>query len=222
MRILALVLLTAFAAVPGAAARPGAAQKPVPQLLAEVRAAVDSAHTVHVIGSGRSGGSAVSLNLRLVASVGGDGTIEQNGFSFRIVRLYRRAYFNAGRRFWRRFAGAAAGLYDGRWIEASATSGGLAAFTPVTTISALLADALDGRGTRVIGRDASYDGQPAFAIEDTANGSVLYVAASGPPYPLAIKPARGAGAGLISFEDWNASVRIAAPADAIDYLAPNG
>jgi len=178
---------------------------------------------VHVDGAGTSGGSPISIDLYLVAGVGGSGKISQSGLGFQIVRLRTRAYFNAGQPFWRHYAGAAvASLFKGRWIEASATSGQLASFTPITDIRELFAQILTTHGKLVLGTVSSFGGRPAFAIDDTTDGGVLYIAATGKPYPLAIRPSKARGAGLIRFDSWNGSFKITAPKNAIDYSKLKG
>ena len=50
---------------------------------------------------------------------------------------------------------------------------------------------------------------------DTSDGSKLYVAATGKPYPVAIVGGKNQS-GTIAFDDWNKSVSLSAPSDAID------
>lgn len=53
------------------------------------------------------------------------------------------------------------------------------------------------------------------SVTDSATGGVLYVAATGPPYPIEISMG-GADAGTLSFDKWNQPVSVFAPANAID------
>ena len=71
--------------------------------------------------------------MHLVAGEGGEGHLVVNGLSFDIVRIGDTAYFKGDDDFWRQFGGeAAVQLLHDRWLEAPATSGDLASFTPLT------------------------------------------------------------------------------------------
>jgi hypothetical protein len=214
MRILpaasALLLLAVVTGLASAASPNGEAAKPIPRILADVQAAADGAHSVHVAGSVLSGASSLSLDLRLVAGRGGAGTIDEGGFSFQIVRLGTRAYFEASPAFWRQYAGTGgAELFKGKWIEASATSGQLASFTPLTSISQFFHGLLGSSDALVEGATTLVHGRPAFTLVDKTQGSTLYVAATGPPFPLEVTSTGKKGA--ISFEDWNQPLRVVVP-----------
>jgi len=214
MRILsatcALVLLAVVTGFASANPPNGEAGKSIPQILADVQAAADGARSVHVAGSVSSGSSPLSLDLRLVAGRGGAGTIEEGGFSFQIVRIGTRAYFEASPAFWRHYAGAGgAELFKGKWIEASAMSGQLASFTPLTSISQFFHGLLGSTDALVEGKTTVIHGRPAFALVDKAEGATLYIAASGPPFPLEVTSSGKKGS--ISFEQWNQPLRVAVP-----------
>jgi len=61
----------------------------------------------------------------------------------------------------------------------------------------------------------TYKGAKVVAIRDTSDGSKLYVAATGRPYPVAIVAGRKGKSGAVTFGDWNKSVSLSAPSDAI-------
>ena len=54
-----------------------------------------------------------------------------------------------------------------------------------------------------------------LAITDTSRGGTLYVATTGPPYPVAVTKA-GTSSGRVLFTNWNAPVSVLAPTNAID------
>jgi hypothetical protein len=54
------------------------------------------------------------------------------------------------------------------------------------------------------------------AIRDTSDNSKLYVAATGKPYPVAIVGGKKGQSGAITFDDWNKSVSLSAPSNAVD------
>ena len=62
---------------------------------------------------------------------------------------------------------------------------------------------------------STVDGQSAVAVRDTAKDATLYVATTGPPYPLEIDKI-GSQAGRIRLSGFNESVSLTAPRDAID------
>jgi hypothetical protein len=216
----ATVLLVLGASLAGgalASAPNGESAKTVSQILADMQKAVARAHTVHIAGSGTSGGSPIALDLRLDASRGGEGTIAEGGLSFKIIRIGGKAYFNAATSFWKREAGkTAAQLFAGKWIEASATSGQLASLTPITDLAAIMQQILSGHGKLAKGATATIDGQPAFSLVDTTEGGTLWIAADGTPYPLELTPKKG-NTGSILFEAWDQPFGLKAPSNPLDF-----
>lgn len=187
------------------------------QIVADAEAAATSATSVHVGGAGISGGTPLSLDLRLVAGKGGKGHLHVNGLSFDIVRVGQTAYFKGDARFWKHFgSGVAVLLLRGRWLAEPVGHGNLAAFAPLTDISKLFHAILTSHGTLSKGAATTIAGQPAIALVDSSKGGgTLYVAATGPPYPLALKSPQGKR-GTITFDQWNAPVTLTAPPNALD------
>ena len=197
-----LALPTLWLAVSSNAAPAGEAAKTPAQILAGAERAVATASSVRLVAVGTSGGKPLRLDLELVAGRGGEGSVTDGGYTFRIIRLGTHAYFEAGAAFWRKFAGSLGPqLFQGRWIEASATSGQLASFTPLTSMRTFINGALSSHGKLAVGKTTTIGGRPALRLIDTTQGGSLYLAASGTPYPLEIT-AKGGG-GTIRFESWN-------------------
>jgi hypothetical protein len=187
----------------------GEAAKTAAQVVADAKAASMAAATVHISGVGTTSGQPLKLDLFLVAGKGGRGMLTVNGLTFQIVRVGNSAYFKGDSTFWRNFGGAAAAeLLQGRWLEAPANAGRFSAFTPLTDIGKLftalfaLKDSIRNEGRTTL------DGVSVVAIKDTTNAGTLYVAASGTPYPVAI---RQNGQGKLKFDAWNGAVTLAAP-----------
>ena len=65
------------------------------------------------------------------------------------------------------------------------------------------------------GASTTLIGQKVLAVKDTSAGGTLYVATTGPPYPVDVSKG-GTGGGRIVFDGWNQPVSITAPASAID------
>jgi hypothetical protein len=203
------------AAAPGGSSNTASLTTPT-QILAATKKAVDAATSVHLVATGTSSGSPIAFNLKLVAGRGGEGTVTENGLTFQIVRIGTKAYFEAGTAFWKKFAGSVGPqLFDGKWIEASATSGQLASLTPFTSLRAFISSVLDTHGTLKVGKSATIDGRPAIALTDTTKGGTLYVAATGKPYPLEITPSKGAG--TVKFESWDQPFSLTAPKNPLNF-----
>lgn len=215
-RATSLLLATwAFALVSTSGALGGGRVEPTAaQLLAGAKRAVQAATSVRLVGTVTNSGSPIGLDLDLVASRGGAGTIHESGYVIRIVRVGNKAYFDAGVAFWMHFAGSlGAQIFAGRWIEASATSGQLASFTPLTSMRTLLSQLLGSTGSTSEGPETKVDGQRAIPLRAPNGGGSLYVAASGQPFPLEATSKDG---GALRFESWNKPLSVAAPAHAID------
>ena len=100
------------AAAARAARRDNGISKETPaQIIADVKAAVATATSVHVVGAGSSSGTSLALDLQLVAGKGGAGRISCDGLTIELVRIGPKLYFKGGEAFLRqlrRRRGAAA------------------------------------------------------------------------------------------------------------------
>jgi hypothetical protein len=214
--VLAAVWFTVGASAAPPRASNGESLKPPAQILADTERAVAAAGSVRIVAEGTSGGRPLRFDLKLVAGRGGAGSVTEGGLTFQIVRLGSHAYFEAGAAFWKKFAGSIGPqLFQGRWIEASATSGQLASFTPLTSMRTFINGALSTHGTLVVGKTTMIGGQAALQLIDTTQGGSLYLAASGKPYPLEITSKGGAGS--IRFESWNEPFSTPAPKNALNF-----
>ena len=146
-----------------------------------------------------------------------------NGLQFDLVRIGDTAYIRGSDAFYTRFAGAAiAQILHGKWLKASITSGRFRSLDPLTNLGLLLDRVSSHHGKLVNDGKTTYKGQDAVAIRDTSDNSKLYVAATGKPYPLAIVGGGRGQSGAITFDDWNKSVSLSAPSDAIDISSLGG
>jgi hypothetical protein len=218
---LALVLTAALLAGCGSSgktAKPNdEASKPAPQVLADTKAAATSASSARVSGSIRSGGTPITLELTTVRNKGAKGSMSTSGLKFDLVRIDDTLYIRGSDDFYKHFAGAAvAQLLHGKWLKASATHGRLESLGPLTSIGALFAGISSQHGKLTNEGKTTYKSQDVVAIRDTSDGSKLYVAATGKPYPVAIVGGKKNQSGTITFGDWNKSVSLSAPNDAID------
>jgi hypothetical protein len=193
------------------------ASKPPARVLADAKAAATSASSAHVSGSIKSNGTPTTLDLTTARNKGAKGSMSTNGLNFDLVRIGDTVYIRGSDEFYKHFAGAAvAQLLHGKWLKAPATRGQLKSIAPLTNISALFAGVSSQHGKLANDGKTTYKGQDVVAIRDTSDGSKLYVAATGKPYPLAIVGSKKNQSGTITFGDWNKSVSLSAPSGAID------
>jgi len=149
--------------------------------------------------------------MELLSAKGASGEVSVRGMSLQLTRLDGLIYVRGSAPLYRRLAGAAARTLQGHWLEASATSGPLAALARLTDLHSLIDGVLARHGSlRLVGL-ASVRGRKAVAVRDTSNSSTLYVASTGIPYPLQITDAGRRRRGGVAFERWNQPVTLAAP-----------
>jgi hypothetical protein len=190
----------------------GVVAKAPTEIVAGAKVLADAASSVHVSGSILSGASPTTFDLYLVASRGGRGQVSENGLSFELIRIHGTVFIKGSPAFYRHLVGAAATpLFQGRWLKAPASTGSLASLAALTDIRQLADATLAGHGTLIKGATATVNGRKLLAVTDTATGGTLYVATTGPPYPIELTTS-GAGAGRIVFDRWNAPFSVLPPA----------
>jgi hypothetical protein len=226
MRVQAISVVSSIIALPlavaaltgcgSAASTNGITAKQPAEALAAAKAAADAASSVHVSGSAVAGGSPITLDLNLLAGEGGRGEVSENGLSFEVIHLGDTVYIKGSPAFYQHVSGAAAAqLLQGRWLKAPATVGSFASLASLTDLHQLVDTTLAIRGTPTRAGSAAVGGQKAIGITNAAKGGTLYIATTGPPYPVAATE-DGAGSGRIVLDHWNEPVSLAAPANAID------
>jgi hypothetical protein len=184
-------------------------------ILAAAKQAALSASSVHVTGSLVSGSTPIKLDLNIVSGKGGEGEMSENGLSFKLIAVGQSVYINASTAFWRHFGGsAAATLFKGRWLKASAAHSDFSSISALTNLKKLLSASLANQDQLTKGASSTVLGQPVIAVLDAAHHAALYVATSGQPYPLEIAKT-GSDGGSITFDKWNQPFSITAPAGAI-------
>jgi hypothetical protein len=184
----------------------------------DAQAAALGAKGVHVSGTIVDSGQKLTIDLDLVKDKGGRGTFSEQGLTFQVVRVGDTLYIKGSDAFYRKFAGeVAAQLLHDRWLSGPATTGRLASITPLTDLAKLFKGALSSHGKLTNKGETAYKGQRAVEIFDhSADGGTLFVAATGKPYPLAIQSPQAGKNGTIAFDEWNQTVTISAPKDAVD------
>jgi hypothetical protein len=221
--LLGLVVLAAGIAGCGSSSSGnGIAKKTPAEIIVGAKVLADKATSVHVSGSLVSGGSPITLDMYLLANKGGRGKLSENGLSFELIQIHGTVFIKGSAAFDRHVAGAtAAQLLQGRWLKAQADTGNLASLGSLTNLRQLLDATLGAHGPLVKGATTTVDGRKVLAVTDTSQGGTLYVAATGPPYPIEVTKS-GTGAGKIVFDHWNGPVSVTAPENAIDITQLTG
>lgn len=195
----------------------GVQDKSPADILAATKVASDAARSVHVSGSIVSAGSPITLDMNLLAGKGGRGQLSESGLSFELIEVGSTVYIKGSPAFYKHIGGtAAAQLLQGKWLKAPASNSDFASLSQLTDLRRLVDQTLSDHGSSLTKLGTStIDGQKVVGITDKSKGGTLYIAASGQPYPIQIAKS-GSGGGRITFDRWNGSVTLAAPANAID------
>lgn len=209
------MLIAALVSACGSSSDNGVASKSPDQILSAAMNAVNGAKSVHVTGSGVGSGSPVSVNLDLASGKGARGSISQGGLGFQVILVGQTLYLSGSPEFWRHFGGAAAAqLLQGKWLQAPANSGSFASLSTLTDMRRLFSS-LSHHGTLTKGGTTTINGQKAVAVTDSGKGGTLYVATTGPSYPVEIVNG-GAQGGRLVFDHYNQPVALSPPANAIN------
>jgi hypothetical protein len=212
--LLFVVVLAAGCGGGSSSSSNGEATKSGRQVLADARKAAIAATAVHVFGTFTSGGKKLAVDFAL-GNDSGTGFLKQGRARADVVRVGQTAYMRANLAFWRLYGAAdAAQLLQDKWLKGSATKQPFAAFGKFLSMKGLIGNALKNSGNH--GKltnlgEKTYKGRKVVAVKDSRDGSVLYVAATGTPYPVG-----GVGAGSLGFEDWNKKLSVSAPKGAVD------
>ncbi len=206
-----------------AAATPSLQGLTADELLAKTKAAAQSATSVHVKGEIFDSGQSITIDLKLAGVARGAGTVIQDGGRIDLVRDGNDVYFKADEKTLNKTVAQGDAenvkLIAGRYVKATASTSGFDSFAGLLDLVEFVKGVLspDGKVSRVDGKDVS--GVPTVGLKDTAatGGGVLYVAATGEPFPLRIEPASGPGG--VTMSDWNTDISITVPPadDVIDF-----
>jgi hypothetical protein len=186
------------------------------EILAQSRAALLAARSVHAKGVVENSGTSYALDLRLVRGVGATGSVASEGRTLGVLRIGRVAYVRLDAATWRAATGsdAAARKFAGKYLKVTDASG--SAFKPfltLTDVQQTYGPALAPPGTVTKGPVSTLRGQRVIdlKIDGGASGDV-FVALDGTPYPLRL--AYGAAAAQhVDFDRFGAKVALAAPPD---------
>jgi hypothetical protein len=214
--VLGLLLVVLLAGCGSSGSGNGIASKTPQEILARAKALADDATSVHVAGSITSGGMPITFDLQVLAGEGGRGQLAENGLSFELIQTRRFVYIKGSPAFYTHIGGAAAAqVLQGKWLKAPTASSEFASLASLTDLRQLVDTTLADHETLSRGAVTTVDGHKAIAVNDTSQGGTIYIATTGPPYPIEVTKA-GSGGGTITFNQWNQPVTLTAPASAID------
>jgi hypothetical protein len=207
-------LVVAFAGCGGSSsAANGVDSKTPEQIVAAAKAAADNAASVHLAGSLLSEGKPIRIDMELLARKGGQGHIDIDGLTIKLIRVERAVYVSGSAALYAQIVGAkAARRLQGVWIKAPVKGSSFATLAALTELTQLVDQALAAHGALRKGPLKTIAGRQAVSVEDVSNGGTLYVAATGKPYPIEIVQKGGS----LSFDNWNRPVTLTAPANAIN------
>lgn len=185
-----------------AAASAGAPPDPA-ALGKQVKSATAKATGVHILAVVTQGGSKISMNMSMTRAGEMSGTMSANQVALAMLVTRGHAYVKvtSGLLKSQHLPSAACALVCGKYLELPA--GQAKSMLNGTDMSSLLGQLSAAKLTYV--RTVTVDGQPAWQMR-ASDGSTVYVAAQGPPYPLRVTK----GVSRADFTQWNA-VTIPAP-----------
>jgi hypothetical protein len=213
---LSRIVLAGLAAAAAAAAAlagcgdpsPAAAPRSPAQTVAQMRKALQAASSVHLSGVLRNGGRPIGLNLGLIRSGDFAGTITQNGVPLMLVDAGGKAYVKVTAAYLKELnvSPSVCPVMCGKFLELTPAEAGSLAGS--LSMSALLSS-FTGQAPRFIDAGTATVAGRKGQVLRGPDGSRLVVAAAGPPYPLQAVGRRGSG--TLTFTQWNAVPRPAAP-----------
>lgn len=203
-------------------------------VLRDASKAVEAASSFHISGQIKgfgggnfvSSGAPVGIDFTIVRAKGATGSLTVGGGEVDIIVTGGNAYMRASTDFWRQLAkqkgggqvaGFAATLFSDKWLKFPAGSKQFGQFTNPAKLGTLFENLGSKRpqGRLENKGDTTFKGQSVVAIE-SSKGGMLYVAATGTPYPVALVKTGGKSNGAVTFDDWNKSVTLTAPKGALD------
>jgi hypothetical protein len=202
----------------------GVAAKDPEAIVAAATKAIEGVRSVEVYGSvnDASPRDEIRFDLHLVNGRGATGSLSEHGLAFRLVTIGKVAYVKATPAFWDQFGGASvAAQLHGRWLRAPADRGDFASFASLTDVHKLIAGLLAGHGALTKGTTSTVEHRGVIAVRDASRQGSLYVATSGPAYPIRIEN-ESSDSGQIDFRSFDAPVTLRAPAHSVSIFSLQG
>jgi hypothetical protein len=198
----------------GAAPSNGLEKRSAAQVQKEVGAALKKAGSVHVTVTGSDSGRLPQLDLRIQGGAS-TGAMGLGGVQYQITTIGGDTYVKGDQRVWEAFGAPAAakGRLAGRWVKVRPQQfASLAAFSLDS-----LAAGLTRNDSRLVGKveRATLDGRKVLVLRKR-DGSRIYVANTGPAYPLRTE-GKGPNPVRIDFSEYGVDFHITTPGDVVDF-----
>jgi hypothetical protein len=202
----------------------GIAAKPPARILSAAKAALASVTSVHMRGTVMTSGRRFTLDV-IMTKTGAKGSMTGplagvKRASFDFVSTAGKIYIRSST-LWRKVGGqAAATLLNNRWVLMPSKAIRSFPFANAKTFARLLTTGRRDKA-RSVGKATVIDGQPAIPVR--TRDSIVYVATTGKPYPLRVRPSASRfGTGRVDFVGYGAPVAITAPKGALDFSKMRG
>ena len=203
----------------------GEASKSARQVLSDAVKAADAASSFHVVGRITSSGQHIGVDLTVAKGKGATGSFTLEGQKVNLVVVGKDGYMKAGAAFWSQFGGpegsTIAPMLENMWIKFPTNNRAFGQMTSVTDVSSLFDKLGSTHGTLTNNGASTFDGRSVVAIAGGPKNGTLYVADAGTPYPVGLRKTGTAG-GTITFDNWNKSLTLTAPAGALDFSSFGG
>jgi hypothetical protein len=168
--------------------------------------------SVHVAGSVKNSGQAMSMNL-ILGTEGCTGTLGIKGEgSFRLLKIGKKVWIKPDDKFWKTAAGSAGSailhLVSGKYIEPGAKGSSLGAIGELCyprKFAKIFAGPVTGL---VKGPVTTISGQPALQLKDTVDPGSAYVTISAHPEFLRLDAGRD---GRLDFTSYDVPMNLAPP-----------
>jgi|SRR5665213_1958888 len=209
----ALVALALLAAACGSSPS-GLDSKSPRAILDASAAAVKSARSVRYAGTIRDQGFNSKVDLVLTAAGDTSGTISAAGETIQMIDLRSATYLKASASFWRGsgLSAAAAARIAPHWVKTAALPSGDATES-FSSLGKSLAIP-NGGALTTIGPKAIH-GQTAIGVHSAKYGSTIWIADTGPAYPISFDGPLQGSTGSVSFSEWNSAPEPTAPPHAL-------
>jgi hypothetical protein len=192
----------------------GLEQQSAAQVQQAAVAAFKSAKSVHVSGTAPvEKGQPAGIDLRMQGN-SSTGTMELEGAKLQITAIGDTLYLKADQKTWETFGvpTAAGQLLADKWVKVrSGQVTGLSGFS-LDDLASQMSETDHPLEPTV--EQSTLEGRKVVVLSQR-DGSKLYVANTGRPYPLRVEK-QGADAGRIDLTEYNADFNITAPSDAVD------
>jgi hypothetical protein len=152
------------------------------------------------------------------------GSLTVGGAEIDLIVAGKNGYLRASSAFWKQYAkskgggqmaGFAATLFGDKWLKFPAGNQQFDQLTNQTNFNSLF-DGLNSNHGKLDNKgETTYKGRSVVAIQNS-KGETLYVSATGTPYPVAFVKTGGKSNGVITLDNWNKPVTLAAPKGALD------